>query len=265
MAKDTSTDFDGASVKFAEYAETVRGYVRYHVTQRNLEHIISNKQLKVADIGGGAAIDAAWLASYEHEVVLVEPSEEQLLKGGERLSELPKDVQVKVEFVKGDVEKLLNNGQAGTFDLVLSHGVAMYLPDPTMFIANLGKLLKPGGYLSLLEKGYEGAEIRLMNKGQLEELDALRNGENQANNVARTRKAFRPEDLEAMLSDAHLEVVEWSGVRIATETDERPISMISEKELKSIVTAEYERGKNKALRSQGQMLHFIAQKPQSGV
>lgn len=255
------TNFDGVSESFAEYAETVRGYVRYEVAHRNLEDIVLNKPLRVADIGGGAAIDAVWLAGLGHEVVLVEPSEEQLeIARKTRLPQLPGAIREKIETKNSTAENLLRQGEAGKFDLVLSHGVAMYVPNPELFVEALVQLVKPGGYVSLLEKGYVGAELRLIRRKQLKELEALREGENQANEVNRTRQAFHPEDLEAMLLKAGAKVLRWSGVRIDSDEDKRPIHTVPKDELEAIVATEYLHGKAEALRIQGQMLHFIAQK-----
>ncbi len=257
----SETSFDGVSVQFAEYADTVRGYVRYEVTQRGLSNITSAKSLRVADIGGGAAIDAVWLAKLGHEVVLVEPSKEQLDEAEtKRLSKLPTEVRARISVLEGTAEDLLETGQEKAFDLVLSHGVAMYVSDPQLFISNLAKLTKPKGYLSLLEKGYLGAEARLAQRGQLKELASLRNNNNQANNVGRIRRAFHPEELGVMLTNTGFKVIQWTGVRIESELDYRPISTVPKNELEAIVKKEYEKGKSEQLKAKGQMLHFIAQK-----
>jgi hypothetical protein len=55
--------FDEVASIFADYGTSLRGFVRYKLTQRNLEPFLPKKKLlRVLDIGGGSGPDAASLA-----------------------------------------------------------------------------------------------------------------------------------------------------------------------------------------------------------
>lgn len=252
--------FAGAAERFAEYAHDIRGHVRYEVTHRNLQEIVEGEPLQIADIGGGAAIDASWLAGLGHSVTLVEPEKGQQAKAYRRLEEgnLSEYVQI-IEGTMADIPP----AQVGSFDLVLSHGVAMYTPSPKDFIQGLVKLAKPGGHISLLEKGYNGALARLFHhEASIEDIRKFQARKPTGNNVGKERAAFLPEELQEMLQQAGARVLRWSGVRIFSDQDDRRINMVDPEILEALVEVEYEQGKNEGIRALGQMLHFIAQKPE---
>lgn len=251
--------FAGAAERFAEYAHDVRGHVRYEVTHRNLHDLVQGEPLKVADIGGGAAIDAVWLAQSGHQVLLVEPEEGQQAKARKRIEEA--GLAGSISVIEGTIADIPNE-RLGEFDLVLSHGVAMYTPSPKDFIEELVRLAKPGGHISLLEKGYHGALARLFHQNATaEDIKKLRARESVGNNVGKERAAFLPEELETMLRQAGAKVLQWSGVRVFSDQDDRRINMVDPEILEMLVDAEYKQGNNPGIRALGQMLHFIAQKP----
>jgi len=250
--------FAGAAERFAEYAHDVRGHVRYEVTHRNLQELVHGESLRIADIGGGAAIDAVWLANLGHQVLLVEPEEGQQAKARKRIDENGlADVVKVIEGTTADIP----SDQVGEFDLVLSHGVAMYTPDPKVFIEELVRLTKPGGHISLLEKGYHGALARLFQQNaSVETIQKFQAHKPVGNNVGKERKAFLPEELESLLQQAGAKVLRWSGVRVFSDQDDRRTNMVNPEVLEMLVAAEYEQGKNPGIRALGQMLHFIARK-----
>jgi len=251
--------FAGAAERFAEYAHDVRGHVRYEVTHRNLQEIVEGGPLQVADIGGGAAIDAVWLARLGHAVTLVEPEKGQQAKARRRIEE--SNLGESVQLIEGTMADI-PSAQVGDFDLVLSHGVAMYTPSPKDFIQGLVNLVKPGGHVSLLEKGYHGARARLFHqKAPIEDIRKFQAREPVENNVGKERVAFLPEELQEMLQQAGAKVLRWSGVRVFSDQDNTRINMVDPEFLEALVEAEYEQGKDDNIRGSGQMLHFIAQKP----
>lgn len=254
------TNFDGVAADFAAYAEDVRGYVRYSLAQRNILDFIGNKEhLTVADIGGGSAIDATWLAKLDHNVLVVEPSEEQIEKSKKRLSDAQSSKGC-VEFHHGTMEDILPS-RIEEFDLVLSHCVAMYIPDKVRFIGQLAMLTKPGGLISIMEKGFYGHEARLI-QGQapLARLRQFQESQEDKNNLNRTRYAFYPEELERIILQSGAKILDWRGIRVISDMDNRKTVDIKPDMLQAIVDAEYRHGKQPHIRGFGQMLHFIAQK-----
>lgn len=131
-----SSLFEGSVAdSFGDHEHAVRGRVRYSLVRRNLEPYVSDRPLKVADIGGGSGIDALWLAEQGHEITLVEPAADQLGKAQKRISRASPEVQDRITLIHGDLGDLAEKDQ--NFDLVLAHCVAMYLDERDQFIRDL--------------------------------------------------------------------------------------------------------------------------------
>lgn len=257
-APELNSAFTDNADKFEAYANTVRGYVRYEVVHRNLEELVQTDPLNVIDIGGGSGIDTLWLAEQGHTVTLLEPATEQLTKARKRLAEARPEVRDRVSFIQATPEEV--EGLDGSFDLVLSHGVAMYAEKPQGFIDAIAKLAKVGGYVSLLEKGYYGKEAHLITEQKWVQLSQLRQRHKVINNTDRLAAAFLPQELKDMLKRAGANPVRWSGVRVVTDTMDMPVTDLTPDQLKAVIDVEYEQGRHEQIRGQGQMLHFIARK-----
>lgn len=256
---EVSTAFNGNAEQFAVYAETVRGYVRYQVTQRNLAEIVNNGQIKVADIGGGSGIDSLWLAELGHEVTLIEPAQDQVGLARRRIAQSAPEVRQRITIIEATPEAVAP--VRGDFDLVLSHGVTMYMEKPQAFILLLATFLKPGGHISLLEKGFYGKQAQLVTNQDWMGLASLRENPTAINRMGLMAKSFLPGELKNLLERAQIKPINWSGIRIFTNTMDQPISDFTPDQLRAIVDAEYEQGHNEHLRYAGQMFHFIGRKP----
>lgn len=253
------TAFNGVITgTFAAYEETVRGHIRYELVKRNLGAYVTDGGISIADIGGGAAIDAIWLAGLGHRVTIVDPAEDQLALAAKKLRSQPNEIADRVNLNHGTVNNLLDNNGSHSYDLVLSHGVAMYLDKPGEFINDLAKLVKPGGRLSLLEKGFYGAYNSLIHEGLYEEARTLTLSGKLLNHQKREVWAFKPEELISHLDAAGATHVDWSGVRVTHDFDDRQRDSVSREELSAIVQQEDEAGKREDLRASAPMLHFIA-------
>lgn len=253
------TAFNGVTAgTFAAYEKTVRGHIRYELVKRNLGAYVTDGEISIADIGGGAAIDAIWLAGLGHRVIIVDPAEDQLALAAKKLMGQPNEIVDRIDLNHGTVSDLLDNNGSHSYDLVLSHGVAMYLDKPREFIYDLAKLVKPGGSISLLEKGFYGAYNSLIHEGLYEEARTLALSGKLVNHQKREVWAFKPEELISHLGAAGATHVDWSGVRVAHDFDDRQRDSLNPEELSSIVQQEEEAGKREDLRAAAPMLHFIA-------
>ena len=256
----TATAFNGSTAEsFATHGDTVRGFIRYELVKRNLAEVVMGSPLDVVDVGGGAAIDASWLAGLGHTVTIIDPAEDQLRKAANLLGTLPPDHARRIKLVHGTAEVVLAQHPEHRFDLALSHGVAMYLDEPASFIRNLGWLVKPGSYISLLEKGFFGAKNGLIHEGEYEAAQKLEQTVRLINHQNREVWAFKPERLiELLRQEAHVDSIDWTGVRVTRDFDMRQTGSISPDELRSLVDQEYLAGKRTDLRAIAPMLHFVA-------
>lgn len=255
--------FNGqVSDQFAEYAQHLRGYIRYQLVQGNLSTLtnIGKRKLSIADIGGGTGIDAVWLATQGHDVVIVDPANDQLEKARNHVRRHASKIKGKVSFIEGTAGTLLDNPEQPQFDLVLSHGVAMYLDEPRDFIRQLVQLCKPGGHISMLEKGFDGAVSQMVIDRRWKNLQSLLNNGTFRNNMGIAAHAYRPAEIIAILKEAGAKESVWRGVRIATVASDSRVSEISSEQLEQLLQVEENLGKMPHTRGMGQMIHYISRK-----
>lgn len=256
-AKVTEVVFDKVGDQFTSYYDTVRGYVREQLTRLDLAQFIGNEPMDVLDVGGGDGRDAVWLASQGHRVRLVDPSGDMLKKAATRVSNMELDELVMIEH--GDPEEILAEDK-NTYDLVLSHGVLMYLDNPQSHLNLLGATVKPGGIVSILTKGRAGSLFRLLHKQDVSAADELVKTDRLVNNLGQDVLVVSENSLTPMLQIARLSLCQTFGVRSASEFDDRPITELTNEELALIIKIEAKLGSDENTKGIGQMLHFICKK-----
>ena len=259
MAKQPPVLFDNLAAAFADYGTSVRGYVRYHVVQHNLAPFLpKNKTATVLDIGGGGGADTAWLAERGQTVTFIEPSVVQRRLAERRFNfMLTKEIRDRITINAGTLTDLPPGIQ---FDLVVMHTVAQYQSEPLAFIQSVLPYVKPGGTISILEKGHYGAETRLIRTHRHRELPRLRRTGYFTGSLKEKIYAFKPEQIEKVLLQENFEVIEWSGVRVLSDDFYMPVQSMPSAELKVLLDAEVTQGRNPNIRGQGQLLHFIARR-----
>jgi S-adenosylmethionine-dependent methyltransferase len=247
--------FDKVGDQFVDYYETVRGHVREVLTWHNLEPYLSALPADVIDVGGGDGRDAARFAKLGYRVTLIDPAEAMLNKAKERFEK----ERVKVRLLKVNPENVRLQFRGEKFDVVVSHGVLMYCQDrPEQHVQDLAVLARPEATVSLLTKGFSGALSRAVHKRQARNITELLDSGRCVNNLGLRVWAFKPEQVQTMLGNCALELLQWQGVRVGSEYDNRPVKTVSEEEIKQILTVEKAFASDRSTRGLGQMLHFIA-------
>lgn len=102
----------------------------------------------VLDCGGGSGSLAVPLAAAGAELTVVDVSIDALSTLLRRAAEA--GVPDRVRAVQGEVESLSELVQAGSYDLVLAHGLLESVQDRALVLRQLALMLKPDGVLSLL-------------------------------------------------------------------------------------------------------------------
>ena len=92
-------------------------------------------------VGAGAGFEAIALASRGFEVTAVEPAEAMLAIARTRAAAAG---CTDITWVRGDAHTL--GFAPGTFDLVLALGVIPWLHSPGLAMAEMGRVLRPGGW-----------------------------------------------------------------------------------------------------------------------
>ncbi|WP_456698097.1 class I SAM-dependent methyltransferase [Aeromicrobium sp. P5_D10] len=111
--------------------------------------------LDVLDLGGGTGGDAVRLAQLGHRVTIVDPSPDALASLHRRSAEA--GLAHPVTGIQGDATDLLDHVEPGSFDLVLCHGVLEHVDDPSVAMAAVATVLRPGGHVSLVVAGRNAA------------------------------------------------------------------------------------------------------------
>jgi len=151
MAIESDQNFDNLSSRFRKNIyNTAKGKIRLKILWRDLtEQIpkIETGKLFILDAGAGQGNFALELAKKNHQLTLCDISEKMLSDAKALFVE--NEIESNGEFINSSVQDLSQqiNYQ---YDVVLFHAVLEWLVDPEQTLKQLIKLIKPGGYLSLM-------------------------------------------------------------------------------------------------------------------
>lgn len=76
------------------------------------------------------------------------------------LADEPEGIRKRVRLIEGDGRDAGAHFLPGAFDVVLCHGVLMYVSEPDPLLAGLARVLAPGGLLSLLVRNADALAMR---------------------------------------------------------------------------------------------------------
>jgi SAM-dependent methyltransferase len=209
----------------------LRNAVRQELVARQLDEQIAarfplGRRLRVLDVGPGQGTQALRLARAGHLVTGLEPDPVMLeaLRGA--LAAEPEGIRERVLLVAGDGRQAGRHFGPGSFDVVLCHGVLMYLPEPEAeaLLAALARVLAPGGLLSLLVRNGDALAMRPGLLGDwAAALDALPPHGPHAGSPSYTNRLGLPvradtrADLERTLAGIAAPAAAWYGVRVFTD------------------------------------------------
>lgn len=101
------------------------------------------QRLRVLDVGVGQGTQALRLARAGHEVTGLESDPTMLEAARTALADEPEGIRRRVRLLEGDGRETGAHFLPGAFDVVLCHGVLMYLPEPDPLLAGLARVLAP--------------------------------------------------------------------------------------------------------------------------
>lgn len=144
----TDRNFDSIAAKFQQNIyQTSKGKLRQLVLQRDLaEFAPLATSPDILDVGAGQGQLALWLAERGHRLTLTDLSGEMLTMAAERATALGLSGQISLQQI--GLQQLAEQGQQ--YPMVLCHAVLEWLADPQQAIADLYRLVAPGGALSLM-------------------------------------------------------------------------------------------------------------------
>jgi SAM-dependent methyltransferase len=201
----------------------LRDVVRQELVGRQLDEQIAGRfpvgqRLRVLDVGMGQGTQALRLARAGHQVTGVEQDPKMISVAREAVAAEPEGIRERMRIVQGDGRDTGVHFLPGSFDVVLCHGVLMYVEEPDPLLAGLARMLAPGGLLSLLVRNGDALAMR---SGLSEDwAGALAAFDTTAyrNRLGLDVRADRLGALTATLAGIGAPLHAWYGVRIFTDT-----------------------------------------------
>lgn len=212
------------------------------------------QRLRVLDVGMGQGTQALRLARAGHQVTGVEQNPAMISAAREALAVEPEGIRERVRLVQSDGRDTGVHFLPGSFDVVLCHGVLMYVEEPDALLAGLARMLAPGGLVSLLVRNGDALAMRPGLSGDW--ADALGAFDTTAyrNRLGLDVRADRLETLTATLAGIGAPLHAWYGVRVFTDTvaDDAEIPG----DLESLLVAEERAGRTEPYRRVAALLHL---------
>lgn len=212
------------------------------------------------DIGCGQATQAIRLARAGHLVTGVDPDPATLAAAQTALAAEPPEVWGRVQLLAGDGHQCGRWYGPRSFDVVLCHGVLMYVPDPDPMLAVLARILAPGGVLSLLVRNADALAMRAGLGGDwraaLQAFDSVR----YTNRLGVPARADRLSELATTLSELSVPLRQWYGVRVFTDGMSDSAVPVDGRQLAQLLDAEDRAGRRDPYRQVAALLHVVASK-----
>ncbi|MCX5038293.1 class I SAM-dependent methyltransferase [Streptomyces coelicoflavus] len=212
------------------------------------------RRLRVLDVGMGQGTQALRLARAGHQVTGVERDATMIAAAREALAGQPEGIRERMRIVEGDGRDTGVHFLPGSFDVVLCHGVLMYVEEPDPLLAGLARMLAPGGLLSLVVRNGDALALRPGLHGDWAGALASFDTVNYRNRLGLDVRADRLATLTAKLAGIGAPLHTWYGVRIFTDTasDGAPAPA----DLDTLLAAEERAGRTDPYRAVAALLHL---------
>ncbi|MER6060167.1 methyltransferase domain-containing protein [Streptomyces sp. NPDC001792] len=212
------------------------------------------QRLRVLDVGMGQGTQALRLARLGHQVTGVEQDATMIAAAREALAAQPEGIRERVRLVQGDGRDTGVHFLPGSFDVVLCHGVLMYVEEPDPLVAGLARMLAPGGLLSLLVRNGDALAMRPGLSGDWAGALAAFDTASYRNRLGLDVRADRLASLTATLAGIAAPLHAWYGVRVFTDTaaDDAEIPQ----DLQTLLAVEERAGRTDPYRGVAALLHL---------
>ncbi|AXL88232.1 SAM-dependent methyltransferase [Streptomyces sp. CB09001] len=212
------------------------------------------RRLRVLDVGMGQGTQALRLARAGHQVTGVERDATMIAAARDALAGQPEGIRERMRIVEGDGRDTGVHFLPGSFDVVLCHGVLMYVEEPDPLLAGLARMLAPGGLLSLVVRNGDALALRPGLHGDWSGALAAFDTTNYRNRLGLDVRADRLATLTAKLAGIGAPLHTWYGVRVFTDT--APDGAAPPAGLEALLAAEERAGRTDPYRSVAALLHL---------
>ena len=264
MVEDSS--FLPAAGRWAAVLGRLRDVVRQEVLRSQLAGITAipgigaagaGHQLRVLDVGCGQGTQALYLARAGHQVTGLDLSSELLGRFAATLAAEPAEICGRVRLILGPGERAPELAGTG-YDLVLCHGVLMYLADPLPMITALSHAAAGGGLISVLVRNGLALAMRDGLLGRWPDALAAFDSLDYVNRLGLAARAHTPGQLDELFGPLGWHRHDWFGVRVFTDHRDEPAPAPAE--LDQLMAAEREAGRRDPYRQVAALLHVVYQR-----
>ncbi|MFG3167220.1 class I SAM-dependent methyltransferase [Streptomyces sp. NPDC048200] len=212
------------------------------------------QRLRVLDVGMGQGTQALRLARAGHQVTGLEQDATMLSVAREALAAEPEGIRSRVRLVEGDGRETGVHFLPGSFDVVLCHGVLMYVQEPDALLAGLARMLAPGGLLSLLVRNGDALAMRPGLHGDWAATLSAFDTTAYTNRLGLDVRADRLSTLTGTLAGIGAPLHAWYGVRVFTDTAADGAAVPADVE--TLLAAEERAGRTDPYRRVAALLHL---------
>ncbi|MDX3497553.1 class I SAM-dependent methyltransferase [Streptomyces turgidiscabies] len=212
------------------------------------------QRLRVLDVGMGQGTQALRLARAGHHVTGVEKDPRMLDAAREALAAEPEGIRERVRLLESDGRDTGVHFLPGSFDVVLCHGVLMYVELPDALLAGLARMLAPGGLLSLLVRNGDALAMRSGLAGDWAGALGAFDTDFYTNRLGLDVRADRLSTLTGTLAGIGAPLHAWYGVRVFTDSE--PDEAEAPGDLDALLAVEERAGRTDPYRQVAALLHL---------
>ncbi|GHH74441.1 methyltransferase [Streptomyces sulfonofaciens] len=212
------------------------------------------RRLRLLDVGMGQGTQALRLARAGHQVTGLEQDAAMLAAARAALDAEPEGIRKRVQLVEADARDTGAHFPPGSFDVVLCHGVLMYVADPDALLAGLARVMASGGLLSLLVRNGDALAMRPGLAGDWAQALTAFGTDVYTNRLGLQVRADRLDALTATLAGIGAPLAAWYGVRVFTDT--APDDAVPPEDPERLLAAEERAGRTDPYRRVAALLHL---------
>lgn len=205
---------------------------------------------------GRDGTQALRLARAGHRVTLLESDPAVQKAVSTTLAAEPEGIRERFQLVEGDGRETGAYFTPGSFDVVLCHGLLMYVAEPCPILAGLARVLVPGGLLSLLVRNADALAMRPGLAGDWRTAQASFGSPVYVNRAGATGRALRLDALTDTLTGIGTPLHAWYGVRVFTDQAADDAQPADVRELERMLAAEERAGRTDPYRAVAALLHL---------